>query len=77
MMHLDTERSLRFIERTRTKIIYQKAAVTKLQLDGNTQSACLARNMLLFMEERLRLLIVQHSKVIAGENLMEVARHGK
>lgn len=69
----DVAVSLRMIDRARLRIKYQKIAVTKLGFDGNFNNASTAGEMLESMEGRLRVLLEQHAKLIANENMMEVS----
>lgn len=69
----DVAVSLRMIDRARLRIKYQKIAVTKLGFDGNFNNASTAGEMLASMEGRLRVLLEQHAKLIANENMMEVS----
>lgn len=69
----DVAVSLRMIDRARLRIKYQKIAVAKLGFDGNFNNASTAGEMLASMEGRLRVLLEQHAKLIANENMMEVS----
>ena len=72
-MHLDLERSLRFSERARKRIDYQKAAISKLRLDHNDHSAILANDLLVSREQRFGLLLEQHGKLVVNANALEAS----
>ena len=72
-MHLDLERSLRFIERARKRIDYQKAAISKLRHDHNDHSAIFANDLLVSREQRFGLLLEQHGKLVVNANALEAS----